>query len=229
MPGAYAKEIKQKARNLRRSGWSLGEIGLKMKIPKNTISGWTRDIQLTKKQIRRIKQKEIASRAIGRTVAAKLLREKMEEWKESIRGKVKYFSQLPLENPEIGKLICGLLYLCEGGKYPASRFLHFGNTNPKLIYFFITLLRKTYNIDENKIRFSVGYRYDQNYKKLKSYWSTLTGIPKSKCLNAKPDIRTKGKATFRKEYKGICRIIYYDTSLQFELQSIGETIIKGQI
>lgn len=66
MPKIYSNKIKQKVRNLRKRGWSLGEINQKTKIPKNTISGWIKDIQLTKKQRKRIKQKEIASAAMGR-------------------------------------------------------------------------------------------------------------------------------------------------------------------
>jgi len=207
----------------------MGEISLKIGVPKNTVSGWVRDIKLTKTKIKRIREKELSSMAIGRLIAAKLLREKMEKWKQGIREKVKYFEQFPYRDPEIGKLICGILYLCEGAKYPASRYLHFGNSDHKLIYFFINLLRKTYRLDENKLRFSIGYRFDQDYEELKGYWSNLTGIPRAKCLNGKPDKRTKGKPTLRKDYKGVCRIIYYDTSLQFELQSIGEAIIKGRL
>lgn len=227
MPRVYSEKIKQKARNFRSRGWSLGEISLEMKIPKNTILGWVRHIQLTERQKERLKQKIISSGVIGRPLAIKANREKIKNWKEGIEKKVRHFEKLPMQNPEIGKLICGLLYLCEGAKYPASRYLHFGNSDSRIIYFFINLLRKTYNIDEDKLRFSIGYRYDQNYEELKNYWSNLTGIPCSKCLNAKPDMRTKNKPTLRKDYKGVCRIIYYDTSLQFELQSIGETIIKN--
>lgn len=227
MQKIYSNKIKQKVRNLRKRGWSIGEISLKMGIPKSTILGWVRDICLSEKQRGRIKQKIIASGAIGRPLAVKANREKIEKWKENIKNKVKHFEKLPLKKAEIGKLICGLLYLCEGAKYPASRYLHFGNSDPKIIYFFINLLRKTYNIDEDKLRFSIGYRYDQNYEELKNYWSNLTGILRSRCLNAKPDMRTKGKPTLRKNYRGVCRIIYYDTSLQFELQSIGEAIIKN--
>lgn len=223
----YPKAVKEKVCYLRKRGWSLGEISQKMRIPKNTLSGWVKDIRLTKTQRKRIKEKIIASSAIGRPLAAKLMREKIEKWKEGIRNKIKHYGKLSLENPKIGKLVCGLLYLCEGAKYPASRFLHFGNSDPEIIYFFINLLREVYNIDEDKLRFSIGYRFDQNYEGLKNYWSNLTRIPRSKCLNALPDMRTKGKPTLRKNYRGVCRIIYYDTSLQFELQSIGETIIKS--
>lgn len=222
----HTQEVKEKTRDLRRQGWSLGEIIRKMKIPKNTLSGWLKDIRLTKKQEKRIKAKIIASAVIGRPLAVKVNREKMEEWKSNIRKKVKHYGQFATKNPEIGKLICGILYLCEGAKYPNSRYLYLGNSDPKIISFFINALRRYYKIDESKLRFSISYRWDQNFQKLKNYWSRITKIPESKCLNSIPDIRTKGKPTLRKGYMGICRIIYYSTALQFELQSIGETIIK---
>lgn len=227
MPNTYSKKIKQKVYNLRNRGWSLGEISQKMNIPKNTLSGWVKDILLTETQKKRLKQKIIASGAIGRPLAAKLIQQKIENWKQSIREKTKHFGKYPLQNPEIGKLICGTLYLCEGAKYPASKFLHFGNSDQRIICFFLVLLRKYYNIDESKLRFSIAYRCDQSYDSLKYYWSKLTNIPKSRCFKTKPDMRTKGKQTLKKDYKGVCRIIYYDTSLQFELQSTGETIIKN--
>ncbi len=226
MSTIYSGKIKQKARDLRYKGWSMGEISLKMKIPKNTISSWVKNIQLTKRQEKRIKSKIIASSAIGRSLAVKTNHRKIERWKESVRNSVKYFESIPFENPILGKLICGLLYLCEGAKYPSSRYLYFGNSDSRIISFFINALRKYYKIDENKLRFAIGYRWDQDYRKLRNYWSRVTKIPKSKCLNSKPDIRTKGKPTLRKGYMGICRIIYYNTTLQFELQSIGETIIE---
>jgi hypothetical protein len=229
MANVYSKAIKTKARNLRIKGSSLGEISLQTKIPKNTLSGWVKDIQLTKSQKERLKQKIIASGAIGRHLAVKVNREKIERWKDGIKEKVKHFEKYAYANLETGKLICGLLYICEGAKYPASRYLYFANSDYRLIHFFLNLLRKIYRINENKLRFSIGYRFDQDYERLKSYWSNLTGIPKLKCLNSKPDKRTKDKPTLREDYKGICRIIYYDVSLQFELQSIGETIIKGRI
>lgn len=226
MAKVHSQRIKQGARNLRHKGWSMGEISLRMRIPKNTIAGWVKEIRLTKRQKVRIRAKIIASSVIGRPLAVKANRNKIEQWKKDIRNSVKHFKNIPLKNPELEKLACSLLYLCEGARYPASRFLYFGNSNPKLIASFVNLLRKAYQIDENKLRFDIGYRYDQDFKKLRNYWSKITHIPKSKCFNTKPDKRSKGKPTLKENYKGICRVIYYDTSLQFELQSIGEMIIK---
>lgn len=229
MSKIYPKKIKQKARNFRSKGWSLGEISSKMKIPKNTLSGWSKDIKLNCKQKERIKQKIIDSNEISRPLAIAANLRKIEQWKKDIRTSVRHFKNISLKNPELSKLICGILYLCEGAKYPSSRYLYLGNSDPKIISFFINALRKYYKIDENKLRFGIGYRWDQNFQKLKNYWSRITKIPKSRCLNSIPDLRTKGKPTLRKDYMGICRIIYYNTTLQFELQSIGETILKGRI
>ena len=227
MPKIYSPKTKQKARNLRTKGWSLGEISNKMHVPKNTLSGWVKDIQLTEKQRKRIKQKEIALAAMGRAVAAKLLREKMEKWKEGIRENVKHFGKFAQQNPEIRKLVCGILYLCEGAKYPSTRCLVFGNSDPWIIRCFINLLRNSFNIDEEKLRCRIMYRYDQNLKELNKYWSNVTGIPLHNFYKSKPDSRTKGKSTLKNDYKGICAVHYLSTNLQFKLQSIGEIIIKS--
>ncbi|MFH1457791.1 MAG: hypothetical protein ABIG31_01325 [Candidatus Omnitrophota bacterium] len=148
MGSVYSDNVKQKVCALRRQGWTLGEISLKTRIPKHTISSWVKDIKLTSAQKKRIEQKILDSGAIGRPLAAMLMRRKIEEWKNDIRRKVRYFEKLPLRNSDIGKLVCALLYLCEGAKYPASRYLYFGNSDSKVIYFFINLLRKTYSINE---------------------------------------------------------------------------------
>lgn len=223
----YPNKIKQKARDLRNGGFSLGEISLRMTIPKNTLSGWVKDIHLTMEQKKRIERKIIQSGKIGRPKAIESQRQRMETWKENIRAKVKHFGRLPFNNPEVGKLICGLLYLCEGAKYPATRYLSFGNSDPKIIFSFLSLLRKHYSIDESKLRFNILHRWDQNIGELKNYWSELTEIPQSKCLKSIPDRRSKGKPTLKQDYKGVCRIVYYSTDLQFELLSIGEAIMSG--
>ena len=223
----YPEKIKQKVHSLRHAGWSLGEIGEKMKIPRNTISGWVRDIHLTKQQEKRIKAKITASAAIGRPLAVEANRRKIEQWKESIRNSVKNFENIPLENPELGKLICGLLYLCEGSKYPSTRCLVFGNSDAGIIRCFTNLLRACFNIKEDKLRCRVLYRYDQNLEELNKYWSDVTKIPLRSFYKSKPDRRTKGKSTLKKGYKGICAVHYLSTELQFQLQSIGEMIIKS--
>ena len=140
---------------------------------------------------------------------------------------MQHFGKLSLRNQEIGKLACGLLYLCEGSKYPSTRCLAFGNSDPAIIKAFLNLLRKYFHIRENKLRCRITPRWDQNIDELQSFWSNITKIPLGKFYKTISDKRTKGKVTAKKDYRGVCVIYYCDTSLQFELQSIGETIIKA--
>lgn len=165
----YPEKVKERACQLRKQGWSLGEINLTLSIPKNTLSGWVKEIKLTEKQKQRIKKKEITSAAKGRILAAKVLKQKMESWKESIRKRTNQFSKMPFENAKIGKLICGILYVCEVSKYPSTRCLSFANSDSKMISFFLVMLRKHFHIDEKKFRCRIQQRYDQNPNELKRF------------------------------------------------------------
>jgi len=224
----YPEKIKEKARSLRKQGWSLGEISQNLSIPKNTLSGWVKEIRLTEKQKQRIKKKEIISAAKGRILAAKVLKQKLENWKESIRKRTRQFSKMPFKNAKTGKLTCGILYACEGSKYPSTRCLSFANSDPKMIKFFLTMLREYFDIDEKKFRCRIQQRYDQNSDKLKRFWSSVTRIPLGQFYKNYADKRTEGKLTAKKDYKGVCTLQYFNTNLQFELQAIGEAVINSR-
>lgn len=221
----YPEKIKEKARGLRKQGWSLGEINQSLSIPKNTLSGWVKEIKLTERQKQRIKKKEIASAAKGRILAARTLKQKMRAWKESIRKRTHKFSKMPFDNAKIGQLVCGILYICEGGKYPNTRHLHFSNSDYKIINLFLILLRKYFKVDEKNFRCRIQQRYDQNPSELRNFWSRVTKIPLSQFHRNYVDMRTKNKPTARKHYRGVCSLQYFNTKLQFELQSIGQSVI----
>ncbi len=222
----YSLEHKAEARDLRKYGLSLGEISIKLAIPKNTIQWWVKDITLAEKQKKRIKQKEILSAMKGRALARLANKKKLENWKDSIRKKVYKYRELPFKDKNIGKIVCAILYICEGGKYPTTRHLAFGNSDPGIIRLFLKLLRDNFDIDESKFRCRAQHRYDQQGEELEKFWSKITKIPLNKFYKSCSDKRTKGKPTKKIDYKGVCYLQYHDTSLQFELQSMGKAIIK---
>ena len=222
----HPPKVKNQACLLRNKGFSLKEISLELKIPKNTIQVWVRHIELTEDQKRRLKDKEKMGGYIGRPRANEVLRIKIEKWKASIRRRVSYLKELPYEDEKIGKIACGLIYMCEGGKYPSSRQFSFGNSDPEMIKSFLKLLRRWFNIDESKFRCRVMHRYDQNGEDLNDFWSKLTKIPRVQFYRSYADKRTINKPTKKEGYKGVCAVMYFDTNLQFELQAIGEAVLK---
>ncbi len=222
----YLKSVRAQAFALRAGGSSLQEISDELRVPKNTLSGWVAHVELTDAMRKRLKSKERESAARGRPLAVEAWRRKTERWKEGIRAQVEHLGSLPFDQPDIGRLACGLLYVCEGGKYPSTRRLSFANTDPRMITFFLTLLRRYFPVEEKKLRVRIMHRWDQDGEALRRFWSQVTGIPFSQCYATQPDLRTKGHPTRRSDYRGVCDLTYSSTTLQYTLQAIGESVMK---
>ena len=61
---------------------------------------------------------------------------------------------------------------------------------------------------------------------LRRFWSDTTSIPLTQVFRAYADARTKGRATQRPQYRGVCAIMYLNTTLQYRLQAIGESAMQ---
>jgi hypothetical protein len=223
------QEIKQKARQLRERGMTYLEIQktLGVKIPKSTLSYWFRRIKMPgwyKKKIKKENQKHLKKVRILSLAVNK-------------KKRLKYLSYLVTKNinlldrldQETQKIILSILYLGEGAKHTSSQMLSLGNSNPSIIKFFLTLLKNCYNIDQTKFRARIQCRYDQNIKKLEKFWQKQTGINEEQFYPTYIDKRTKGKATKKKEYKGVCTIHYFNTEIQLELEFLAEGIMRKTI
>lgn len=70
---------------------------------------------------------------------------------------------------DYSKMICALLYLCEGEKN--SSVLRFVNSDPKMIKTFLLFFRKAYNIDESKFRACLHLHSYHNQTKQKYFGS----------------------------------------------------------
>jgi hypothetical protein len=152
-------------------------------------------------------------------------KEKRGNYLKSIEERVSHFKDI-LRDKNVAKISLAMLYLGEGSKtHKAS--LMFGNSNPDIIKLFLDLLRYCYNINEEKFRCTVQCRADQDIKKLESFWSELTKIPRGQFYGARIDPRTMGKKTKKINYKGVCRIDYFSADIFLELEKITEILFKA--
>ncbi len=226
---SYPAALRAQAVALRQAGYSLNEIrkalGTPTLISKATVAGWVRHVQLTDAQRRRIQVMAGELAARGRANATLAWQRKIQLWKDSIWQRVDHLHPLPFQHSDVGKLACGLLYVCEGSKYPSSRMLTFGNADPAMIHLFLDLLRRYFHIDEAKFRVRIMHRWDQDGGQLIRFWSKVTQIPGRQFYPAYRDQRTKGQRTRRSDYRGVCAVHYFDTTLQYTLQSIGEGVM----
>jgi wobble nucleotide-excising tRNase len=143
---------------LHQKGFSLSGILSRLSIPKNTVSGWVKAVRLTTAQKLKIKEKIAAGGSKDRRRAKEVIKAKTDGWKEEIRAKTTDYIKDVYRNRKIEKLICGILYLGEGAKYPSTRHLVFANSNPQIIKLFLTLLRKNFLLDNKKFRCRIMQR-----------------------------------------------------------------------
>jgi hypothetical protein len=117
-----------------------------------------------------------------------------------------------------------MLYWAEGTLIGST--VDFTNSNPRMIKVFLRFLREVCGISNNRLRiYLYAYTY-QDLKKLRSYWSSLTGVPLSQFT--KPYIRAGNpNACGRKLLYGLVHVRYNDTKLLENIKAwINEYISK---
>lgn len=213
---AYTIAFKQKAILLRRQGKSINDISGKLKVSKSTISFWVRKIKLDKKAKQEIKNKRI----IAQMKANITKRLEFKKRNNIILLHSKQMLNRLILNMGWLKVMCAILFWTEGSK--SGSYLAFINSDPDMIDFFLTLLRKAYKIDEKKLRALVHVHEYHDELIIKKYWSKVTNIPLNRF--SKSYCKPHTKKRIKKGYKGSLRIRYYDVNVAKELRCIYTTL-----
>jgi len=171
----------------------------------------------------RIELLSLRNLAIGRVVALELKRATRREMENRMRVDNKFLQKRFRHDKNIQKIALVMLYLAEGSKTD-RRSVMFGNSSPGVIRLFLNLLRAAFPVDEKKFRVTVQCRADQNVPSLERFWSDLTRIPRRQFYRAQIDRRSINKPTRKVEYKGVCRIDYFSSAIDFELKHIAEEL-----
>jgi len=217
----YSKEDKEKVKQALLSGKSYNEITNFLGVPKSTISTWfgktlkrpeTHEEMLNRlKEIRKLSSIKIKSKW-----------EKIRQDENSLITKTvqEELPTYPLDNIGFYKSMLSMLYWAEGSKYKNFCGLKFVNTDPKLIKLYMALLRKCYNINENKFSIGLQVHYYHSINKVKKFWSDTLNIPQSRFNKVYIKKRSKTKK-FRKNFAGICSIYYGESKIRKELLELG--------
>lgn len=214
--------LKSRAISLRKRGLSLKYIEKKLGIPRSTLSGWFKNIKLSKKQKKKLFNDWKNGLVRAREKAVLWHKNGRNERRERIKKEVEiFFNGLHIDN-KVGELLMAMFYLAEGGKTENSFMV--ANSNPQILKSIIILYRKLYKLDESKFSCVLHLRKDQNENKLKLFWSTLLKIPECKFTKTQFDKRTV-KKTYD-HYRGVCVVNYFDMALQRRILFIGDKLLK---
>ncbi len=220
-------ELKEAALKLRRNGQALREIEKKLGIPRSTLNGWFKGIVLTQSQKNKLEVKRKKALVSARRKAViwhnKQKADRINEAEASAKEFIDNFDKKDLRSIE---LALAMLYLGEGSKKNCETSL--GSSDPMILKFFLSALKKLYKFDINKIRCELYLRADQNSDKIKKFWAKELGLPVSCFKGINIDKRTAGKATYE-NYKGVCHLRCGNVAIQRKLVFISRLFCEKAI
>jgi hypothetical protein len=154
---------RERARALRAQSWTLEEIGRELAAARSTVSLWVRDVDFVPKPRQH-------SRRDYRT--SKLALRKQAEIDDLRAEGVTRIGRLT----ERDFLVAGVaLYAGEGSKTDGA--VAFANSDPRMILFFVTWLRRFFDVDEARLRLRLYLHQGLDLDAAIEFWSRLTGVP----------------------------------------------------
>jgi transcriptional regulator with XRE-family HTH domain len=190
----------QRARELRAQSWTLQDIATELGVSKSSVSLWVRDVEFVPNPRRRSHW--------TRTNPHPLHLAKLDEVERCHREGAERIGVLS----EREFLVLGAaLYAAEGSK-TADR-VSFANTDPRLIWIFVTWLRRFFTVDESKWRVKLYLHEGLDLAAAMAFWERLTGIPRTQFT--KPYRAVADRSIRRSKHVMGCPGIVYHSSLMF--------------
>lgn len=198
-------KLREKARQLRRSGMAIGHIARNLNKAKSTISIWVRDIVLSDEQIEILKlnQRSYGAQNSGAQTNRRKYKAERIAYQEAGRDKAKEMRPLHLAG-------C-MLYWAEGAKHRNK--LYFVNSDPNMMLLYMRFLREELLVQDSWISLYIQcHTADSNeIKRIEAYWTNLLALPES-CLRK---THTKKGSEYRRSTleNGVCGIMLMKTEL----------------
>lgn len=220
-------EYKSEARKLRAKGLSIKAIQKKLGIPLSTLSGWLKDVELSDKQKAVLKKKWRQS-LIDARVKAVAWHNKQKRFRMEVAEMeaLKSLTEIDIKDKAILDLTLAILYLGEGSKKTPGTCM--GNSDPKILNFFLAVLRSNYGINNESIKCELHLRADQNPNEIRKYWSKELCVPLKQFTTISIDERTRGRATYQ-TYKGVCVLRCGNVAIQRKLVYLSKVFCERVI
>ncbi len=203
--------VKNRVRQLRMQGLSLGQIYQETSIPKTTIRSWIMDIKLSERQLDILKSRTQKALQKGR------IKKQKQDKVSRLDNEKKLLQKALLKIGNLSDrdlLMAGVaLYWGEGFKNKHEHRLGFCNSDPEMIMFYIKWLEKCFRIKKDDViaRLTLNVAYKEKTEAIENYWLKITGIPKNQFKNTFYQ-KTKWKKQYNEDnYHGVLRIHVKDS------------------
>ncbi|MFA5753871.1 MAG: hypothetical protein WC905_00725 [Patescibacteria group bacterium] len=214
------KKVPEKAKNLRRQGYSYREISERLNIAKSTARLWT-----SKETISEIGKKRMNNLIVCSQIKARhILLDKQKKYQRELAKECSVLKNRHRYSKDDLKLFLSLIYWAEGAK--TERRLGFTNSDPEMIKVYLKLLRSSFPIKEEKISAVLHLHDYHNRQEMIDFWSKVAGIDKKRI-----GIYNKKHSGLRKKegYKGCISIRYCDYHIFDEVMLVIKRFIAMKI
>lgn len=173
--GYRGKIVEQnRARDLRKLGWTLTEICEELSVSKASASLWCKDVEIDEEELARRRRERFLSgnkgaRQRGPNKLQRAKQAEIEEMQAAGQATVGALSDRDL------LLIGAALYAGEGSKTPGE--VRFANSDPRMILFFVEWLRQCFEVETSSMRLRLYLHEGLDLDQANRFWSELTGIP----------------------------------------------------
>lgn len=202
------KATKAEAIELRKKGYSYREISELLSVPKGTCSDWLSNVRLSPAAKARIQK--LRTDSLKR--ALKTIQLRQEKRNREIAEEVKLGMEKVTLTPEVGKLLCAMLYWGEGTKNLST--VYFMNSDPDMIRVYLKLLRTYFTVKPEKFRAQLHLHSYHDIEKQKRFWSGVTAIPEHMITIY---IKENSGVSIKVGYPGCISIRYNDSRLAREI------------
>ncbi len=213
-----------KARMLRRRGYSVKEITHMLGVAKSSVSLWVRPIKLTLVQKKRLTEKGQSLEVIERR---RLMRISNERSQRQV-----FFLDAAKEIDNISRrdlfFIGQGLYWGEGSKSSRGTAA-FYNSDPRLIQIMMRFYREICNVPEEKFRAQVHLHPHLSAPHAEKYWSKISGIPLRQFQKTAQQHNKASKGKKDSLPMGTFTIAVYDTRLFLKIMGWAEGTYQHMI
>lgn len=207
----YDSVFIKKALALRTKGYSFAEIAKKLGTAKSTASLWTRSVNLTATARSRLINRSVNGRLKSVAFFKKKSIKELHENKMLARNIIRSIKI----SKNLSKIVCSLLYWCEGSK---SNLVKFTSSDPILMKAFLDHLRRGFEIDERKFRALMHLHQYHDETKQRRFWQQVTNIP-TKQFNRTFWKSNSGK-NVHPDYPGCLAVTYLSAKVAREIGAI---------
>lgn len=219
MGSIMKKDLKIKAQELRKKGYSIKELKEILNVSKSSISTWVKDVKLSFSAQTRL----MGNYTKGQLASQKTIKEKTNQKNKD----AEIFALDKLKNLELSSdfslLLCTMIYECEGSK-SIKDSVTFTNSDPNLIKTFLFLFRKSFKLEEKKFRVLMYLHGYHNENIQKKFWSKTTGIPMNQFQKT---FNKKNSNIHNKEgYQGCIQVRYRDVVIGRQIHAVAKKFME---